>query len=436
MSPISAGPRRGRHTARSAILSHPQAFLIGAAVTFLPLCALSSAPVSNSARGGPQSQSQTAGKLGKPKQLDKGVRWQRDPATGELTLLHTAESGEREGTGASEVPALPRVLKGTRTQLVLIQCSVFGPDGAPLRNLTAKQFRVYDEESERPVEFFAAGAKEPARVALVIDASPSVLPETEEMKQAADALVEGLAPADQVAVVDFSAHTYLQTGFTGARDVLRKAVDRVDVRQLLGDTGGSNIYEAVYLTAHELFEKEEGRKAIVLLTDGQDSGLGLTFNPASALPRQGGTDDRLTFDDVARELAAKGIQVFVVSTETRPKILTLDWFAAHRDITFLTLDDRKTGIPAYTLYLAEIVRRSAGDLYFLHESGTLAAAFGQIAERVGSEYMLGVPPEPDGAGTAEPDAPRPGWHRLRVETVGAGQTTVIHRTSYYVPAEQ
>jgi VWFA-related protein len=434
MSPISAGPRRGRHTARSAILSHLQAFLISAAVTFLPLCAVLSAPVSNSARGWPQSQSQTAEKLGKPKQLDKGVRWQRDPATGELKMLRTAEPGERESAG--DVPELPRVLKGTRTQLVLIQCSVFGPDGAPLRGLTANQFRVYDEESERPVEFFAAGAKEPARVALVIDASPSVLPETEEMKRAADALVDGLAPSDQVAVVDFSAHTYQQTGFTGARDVLRKAVDRVDVRQLLGDTGGSNIYEAVYLTAHELFEKEHGRKAIVLLTDGQDSGLGLTFNPASAVPRRGGMDDRLTFDDVARELAAKGIQVFVVSTETRPKILTLDWFAAHRDTTFLTQDARRSGIPAYTLYLAEIVRRSAGDLYFLHESGTLATAFGQIAERVGSEYMLGVPPEPGGAGTAEPDAPRPGWHRLRVETVGAGQTTVIHRTAYFAAPNQ
>lgn len=320
----------------------------------------------------------------------------------------------------------------TITRVVSIQCSVFASDGTPLRDLTPKNFRVYDDDIERPIEFFDAGSNEPARVALVIDASPSVLRDTVEMKQAAAAMVDGLAPTDEVSVVDFSAHTYLQTGFTGVRELLRRAVDRVDVRQLLGDTGGSNIYEAVYLTAHELFHSVRGRKAIVLLTDGQDSGLGLTLDPASAAPR-GKADNRLTFDDVAHELEGEGIQVFAVSTEPRPKIMTSEWFAAHRNNTFLTRDARKAGIPAYTLFLAEIVRRSAGDLYFLYESGTLAAAFSQIAQRVGSEYTLGIQPAPVAASDY---APHPGWHRLRVETTGLGDTTVIHRTSYFVSRPQ
>ena len=119
------------------------------------------------------------------------------------------------------------------------------------------------------------------------------------MKRAALALVDGLAPADQVAVVDFSANTYLQTDFSSDRELIRRGIDRVDVRQLLGDVGGSNIYQAVYLTAAKVFlGGREGRKAIVLLTDGQDSGLGLTLDPATAAPRPGQPNNRLTFEDL------------------------------------------------------------------------------------------------------------------------------------------
>jgi VWFA-related protein len=367
-------------------------------------------------------------KHSKPRQLDKGIQWRRDPATGDLHMESLAVAGDEEG-GA--VPPAPHVLVGPVTRLVPITCSVFASDGTPLRDLQLKNFRVFDDGVERPIQFFDAPSAEPARVALVIDASPSVLRDSAEMKKAASILIEGLAPTDEVAVVDFSAHTYLQSGFTSVRELLRRAVDRVDVRELLGDTGGSNIYEAVYLAAHQLFVAPAGRKAIVLLTDGEDSGLGLTLDPGSALPRPGGADNRLTFDDLARELAAKDIQIFAVSTESRPKPLTRAMFAAHRDATFLTLDARKSGIPAYTLYLAEIVRRSGGEIYFLHEAGTLSAAFGQIAQRVGLEYTLGISPAPGST-----DAPHPGWHQLRVETDDLGKTSVVHRSAYYVPASQ
>jgi VWFA-related protein len=403
--------KRAERTRRFFLLP----FLIAAASAAIPV--LLCLPASSS-----HAQKSQNEKLPKPRVLDKGIVWRRDIQTGEIEALTAASA--RESNSAS-IPAMPRAIVG-QARIVPITCSVFASDGTPLRDLAAKDFRVYDDGVERPIEYFSAGANQPARVALVIDASPSVLPDSQEMKQAASALIEGLAPADEVAVVDFSAHTYLQTEFTGVRELLRRAVDRVDVRQLLGDVGGSNIYEAVYLTAHDLFSKMAGRKAIVLLTDGEDSGLGLTLDPSSASPR-GREDDRLTFDDVTRELAAKDIQIFAVSTENRPRVMTRAWFAAHRDTAFLTQDARQAGIPAYTLYLAEIVRRSGGELYFLHEADTLAATFGQIAGQVGAEYTLGVPPAPGTNG-----APHSGWHQLRVETVGAGETRVVHRAAYYV----
>ncbi len=162
------------------------------------------------------------------------------------------------------------------TQMVPVTCIVSAADGSALPGLAREDFRIFEDGVLRPIAYFDASTS-PASVALVIDASPSVLRDSEAMKQAADALIAALAPLDQAAVVDFSAHTYLQLPFSDVREQIRRAVGRVDVRALLGDTGGSNIYQSVYLAAGELFPGRTGRKAILLLTDGQDSGLGLTL---------------------------------------------------------------------------------------------------------------------------------------------------------------
>ncbi|MGC2508635.1 MAG: hypothetical protein WA369_18420, partial [Candidatus Acidiferrales bacterium] len=232
--------------------------------------------------------------------------------------------------------------------------------------------------------------------------------------------------------VDFSAHTYLQLPFSDVREEIRRAVDRVNARQLLADTGGSNIYEAVYLAASRLFRGGgTGRKAIVLLTDGQDSGLGLTLDPASMSPQPGSAANQLTFDDVARLLAAQDIQLFAVSTENRPKVMTPDWLDEHRGATLVTPAARTLGIPAYTLYLAELVRRAGGQLYFLNEATTAADTFRKIAEKIRAEYTLGFYPA---LGGNAPDD-RPGWHPLSVEVPGEPGVRVANRAAYYVPTK-
>jgi Ca-activated chloride channel homolog len=360
-----------------------------------------------------------------PRELDRGIKWQRDLATGELRALTPDGASLDPPSGTMSDPHAMRV----RTQMVPVTCIVSTADGAPLPGLRREDFRIFEDDRAQPIVYFDA-SNQPASVALVIDASPSVLPESDEMKQAANALIDALAPLDQAAVLDFSAHTYLQLPFSDAREAIRRAVARVDVKQLLEDTGGSNIYEAVYLAANELFPGRSGRKAIVVLTDGQDSGLGLTLDPASAVPPLGAAANKLTFDDVARILAAQDIQIFAVSTENRPKIMTPEWLEEHTAATLISPNARTLGIPPYTLYLAELVRRSGGELYFLRESHTMAETFRQIAARIRAEYTIGFYSGPDEGG----DPPMPGWHSLRVELADQPGAQVSHRAAYYVPA--
>ncbi|MGA9882610.1 MAG: VWA domain-containing protein [Candidatus Acidiferrales bacterium] len=356
-------------------------------------------------------------------QLDKGVVWQRDPATGELHISSvdaSAPTSEALRHGPAQLHAL--------TQMVPVTCIVSAEDGEAVPGLRREDFRIFDDGIAQPIAYFDASTQ-PASVALVIDASPSVLPDSDEMKQAAGALIDSLAPLDQAAVVDFSAHTYLLAPFSDVREEIGRAVERIDIRALFGDTGGSNIYEAVYLTAEKLFAGRTGRKAIVLLTDGQDSGLGLTLDPWSESPHPGQSQNRLTFDDVVRALASQDIQVFAVSTENRPRVMTPEWLAANGNTSLISPNALTLGIPAYTDYLAELVRRAGGQLYFLNESSTVAGTFREIAEKIRAEYTLGFYPARAGGASASP-----GWHSLRVDVIGHNGVTASHRAAYYVPA--
>jgi Ca-activated chloride channel family protein len=356
-----------------------------------------------------------------PRQLDKGIVWQRDPATGEMHITTPADSSAANANGARTAHAALHSL----TQMVPVTCIVSAADGSAVPGLRRDDFRIFDDGIAQPIAYFDASTQ-PASVALVIDASPSVLPDSGEMKQAAGALIDSLAPLDQAALVDFSAHTYLLAPFSDAREVIRRAVGGIDIRALFSDTGGSNIYEAVYLTAERLFPGRTGRKAIVLLTDGQDSGLGLTLDPRSESVHPGEPQNRLTFDDIVRTLASQDIQVFAVSTENRPRIMTPAWLAANAGTSFISPNVLALGIPAYTDYLAELVRRAGGQLYFLNESSTVAATFRQIAEKIRAEYTIGFYPARAAGASASP-----GWHSLRVEVVGHAGVNVSHRAAYY-----
>ena len=219
--------------------------------------------------------------------------------------------------------------------------------------------------------------------------------------------------------------------FSTGRALLDRALESKNLARV-EDSSESKIYETLFYTARELFWGRTGRKAIVLLTDGQDSGLGLTWNPNSAQPRPGAGASRLAFDDVARELGADGIALFIVSTENRPRGMTPEWLEGHQNSMLVTPESSKQNMPHYTLYLAELARRVGGQLYFLREIGNLSEIYRRIALAISAQYALGYYPS---AGTT-----RPGWRALRVELASRANappgSRLTYRGSYYVSAFQ
>lgn len=358
-------------------------------------------------------------KLPKPRVLEHEIRISRDRATGEMRVI-PAEGAE---SGLPEVTPLIR----SRVALVEVQCTVTAPDGTRVRGLTQNDFRVWEDGAEQKISSFDAAAT-PASIALVIDASPSIYRQLGNMREMAQSLTNSLQRDDEVAVVAFSDETQVLLPFSRDRGLLNAALGSPELAQV-ANSSQSFIYQAAYLTSVRLLEGRPGRKAMVLLTDGQDSALGLTWDPESMAPKAG-ADRSLTFQDVAQGIAASGIELYVISTEPRPRAMTAEWLSAQRGQPLITATARRLGIPLYTLYLAELTRQVGGELYFLGEVGSLAGIYRSIALKLEAEYGLGYYPH---AGAATP-----GWRKLKVELRPEAHfpmnTQLAYRTTYYVPA--
>jgi Ca-activated chloride channel homolog len=359
-------------------------------------------------------------RLPRERVLDHDVELRRDPS-GELQALlaNTAEAaGAPSATGAIR----------TSVELVEVGCTVTAPDGTRVRDLTRGDFRIFDDGVEQQIASFDA-ASERASIALLLDDSPSIYRELGQTREAARSLARSLGSDDEVALAAFAGQTHLLLPFSPNRALLAEALASPMLRGV-ADSSQSFIYQAIYLTAHALFSGRTGRKAIVLLTDGEDSGLGLTWDPTSMNARPGATSP-LAFDDVARELSLQGVELYVISTEGRPKAMTDAWLAEHSREPLIDNDARRLGIPLGSLYLAEMVRQVGGGLYFLREIGGLAEVYRQIALALGAEYTFGYYPSNS--------APGPRWSQIRVELRTGGSAVpagarVNHRAAYYVPA--
>lgn len=150
------------------------------------------------------------------------------------------------------------------TTLVTIPVSVMDRSGRFIPDLTQQEFRIYEDGVEHEVAYFASVEK-PFTLALVIDTSASTRFRLDEIQDAAIAFVNQLRPDDRVIIVSFDEDVRVLAEATSNRNVLRDAIRRTH-------TGGSTkLYDAVDLVINQRLSREQGRKAVVLFTDGVDT---------------------------------------------------------------------------------------------------------------------------------------------------------------------
>lgn len=152
------------------------------------------------------------------------------------------------------------------TALVKIEASVLDRHGDFVGGLAQSSFRVLDNGVEQPIAFFAP-VEAPAQVLVMLETSPAVYLIHNEHLAAAYALLEGLAPDDEVALVTYDRAPQAVLSFTADKSALLAALGKAQYTIGMGDL---NFYDSVSAVLDWL-APVTGKKALVLLTTGLDS---------------------------------------------------------------------------------------------------------------------------------------------------------------------
>jgi VWFA-related protein len=157
------------------------------------------------------------------------------------------------------------------SNLVSVPVIVSDRQNRYLPGLKVANFKLYDNTAEQKIVFFDA-AEEPLNVALLLDTSRSTEGALKKIKEAARDFLKELRPQDRALIMTFDFAVHRLSSLTSDRKVLEKAVKQATV----GEYFGTTLNDAVVEIIDKDFKPITGRKAIILLTDGEDAGSRLS----------------------------------------------------------------------------------------------------------------------------------------------------------------
>ena len=202
-------------------------------------------------------------------------------------------SGSDQKPGDSQEPI--DTLK-VNVNVVQLFFNVKDKHGALIPNLTKEEFQIAEDGAPQTIKYFKAETDLPLTLGILIDSSGSQLRVLDMEKEVGGAFLKQiLTDKDLAYVMDFNIDAELIQDYT--RDVhrLQAALNKVKINTgfttgpMPGAGGGpvptapsrgTVLFDAVYLSAHDMLAKEVGRKAMILLTDGEDEGSQLKIKDA------------------------------------------------------------------------------------------------------------------------------------------------------------
>lgn len=205
---------------------------------------------------------------------------------------------------AAQPAALERPDIQIDVDLVTVPCAVDTRDGRPALNLKAQDFKISDDGQPRQIQNFWVESDLPLTVALVADVSGSQAGYVRSHREAiAEFLRQVIGPRDRAMVVEVAQKAWLISPLTDSSQEMIAAVDRIGTAAgkqspLLGppchnasfphSCGGTALWHGLYFTATQL-KSVPGRKAILVLSDGMDTGSDIPLNDVIEMAQSAGT---------------------------------------------------------------------------------------------------------------------------------------------------
>ena len=302
--------------------------------------------------------------------LVPGQRSARLPTT-------TSERAQKSTQPKSDIVS-PVVIN---TDLVSVTVSVTDREGRHVSGLDKRAFTVYDDKLPQEIKFFS-NTDTPISLAVIFDTSKSMSGDKIMRSRAALArFVETSHRDDEYSLISFSDRAQLLIDRTRDADAMIANFTYVQPR------GETALYDATVLGVENVTRGSRTRRAILLITDGND------------------TSSRYTFEDLRQYLQESDVVLYAIG------ILAYPWSEARRG--------RNT--------LRELASVTGGKAFFPDGKADMDEAFEQIALELRSQYSIGFRPT-DLTGDRR-------WHRIKVNVIPPGKSRLLvrNREGFYAP---
>jgi len=183
--------------------------------------------------------------------------------------------------------------------LVSVLASVRGKGGALISNLQKDDFKIYEDGKEQQIKNFTRETDLPLTIGLLVDTSVSQERLIDaEQRAASQFFSKVLRPKDQAFLIQFGAEAELLQDLTNSARILQQGLKQLRLSAPVGglhpgpvptmqNQAGTILYDAVYLAVNDELKHEVGRKALVLITDGVDTGSKITRDKAIEAAQKG-----------------------------------------------------------------------------------------------------------------------------------------------------
>ena len=279
------------------------------------------------------------------------------------------------------------------TQLVSIPVRVMDKKGRFIGGLLKENFKVFENGAEQEIALFS-NEHQPFTVALVLDMSYSTTFKLAEIQNAAIAFIGQLRPDDKVMVISFDEEVHMLCEATSDRQRIYRAIKTTKIAT------GTSLYEAVDLVMNDRLRQIDGRKAIILFSDGVDT-TSRRSNDLENLRDAMELDSLIytirydTFADVQSmkngAIIPKPPPITIPKQDNNP-------FPAILTQTTGTPSSQGTTAEEYKRaeeYLDQLAIRTGGRLYQASTLTNLTDAYSKIASELREFYSIGFYPNED-----------------------------------------
>jgi Ca-activated chloride channel family protein len=273
------------------------------------------------------------------------------------------------------------------SSLVLVPVHVMSAMGAPITNLTAGSFRLFEDGVEQKIATFS-NDDVPLSVGLVFDSSASMSNKIRTSTRAAEAFFRTANANDEFFLIEFSDKPRLAMPFTLDADLISQKISRVR------PFGRTSLIDAVHLALLQMKNAKHSRKALIILSDGGDN------------------RSRLTRLELKEALLESDVQLYAMGIF---------------DGDLLKRPDEEANGPRL---LTELADYTGGRSYPVEHLDDLISISATIGSALRHEYLIGYSPQ---------SQVRDGKYRrisLRlVDTPADGPAAISYRHGYYAPIQ-